>query len=229
MRRNLAGLLALLALLLLLPVAGAHADDADMLAQLRSALRSTTAQLRELQDAQVAAQAKQSELEKQNEALRQQVDSLTKQVGEQGAEGKPKAAKAEVDRAALDQAVAEFNRRLASQNETLEKWKSAYTQAAGIARAKETERSQLAGKIDGLSKRAEDCEAKNQKLFAVGNEILDRYNNMDFGDVLGAREPFIGVKRVELQNLVQDYRGKLSDQKVTPDQTPAPDQKAPTQ
>jgi chromosome segregation ATPase len=213
MHKNLVGLLALLALVLL-PVAGARADDTDMLNQLRAALRSSTAQLRELQDAQAAAQAKQTELEKQNEALRQQVDSLTKQVSEQGAGAAPKSAKPEVDRAALDQAVAEFNRRLSAQNETLEKWKSAYTEAAGIARAKEAERSQVAGKLEGLTRQAEDCEAKNQKLFSLGNEILDRYAKMDFADALGAREPFIGVKRVELENLVQDYRGKLSDQKA---------------
>lgn len=211
MNRTLLSLMALL--LVALPVA-AHAQESDMLAQLRAALRSATAQLRELQDVQAAAQAKQTELEKQNEALRQQVDTLTKQLGEQSA-GATKTAKAEPDRAALDQAVADFNRRLAAQSETLEKWKAAYSEAAGIARAKETERSQIASKVDGLTARATDCEAKNGELFKVGNEILDRYAQMDFSDALGAREPFIGFKRVELQNLVQDYRGKLTDQKVT--------------
>ena len=34
--------------------------------------------------------------------------------------------------------------------------------------------------------------------------------------VAWAREPAFGIKRVELQNLLQDYRDKLLDQKVKP-------------
>ncbi|GGF47770.1 hypothetical protein GCM10011611_62720 [Aliidongia dinghuensis] len=204
----------------ILPLAPARADG-DTETRLREALRSAISQVRSLEDQQAALQAKQAESDKQNEALRQQVDGLTKQLAE-GSGAKPASHKGE-DQAAYEQAVAEFNRKISAQNdaigkmgETLDKWKAAYNEAATVARAKEAERAQLAGKVDGLGKRAESCEAKNTALFKLGNEILDRYAGVDIGDALGASEPFIGTKRVELQNIAQDYQDKLLDQKATP-------------
>src|SRR5262249_27535298 len=122
-----------------------------------------------------------------------------------------------------EKAVAEFNRRLAEQNDaiaklgdTLEKWKAGYNEAVTVARAKEAERLKLAQEAAKLSQRATGCETKNAELFKVGNEILDRYAAVGFGDVVAIREPFLRLKRAELQNLVQDYQDKLLDQKAVP-------------
>jgi chromosome segregation ATPase len=196
-------------------LATARADD-DTEARLRDALRTATSQLRQLQDDQVTQQAREAELQKQNDTLRAQVAQLQQQNGQQpGGKG------GKLDQAALDQAVAEFNKKLAAQNAAisemngnLDKWRAAYNQAATVARAKEAERAQLATKVEGLSKDASSCTAKNGALVKVANEILDRYQRMDVGDAIGNREPFIGVERVKLQNIVQDYQDKIQDQTV---------------
>jgi chromosome segregation ATPase len=225
MAEKIIGVFALL-VLLALPGAVAAQTQSDMETQLRTALRSATTQLRQLQDDQATMQARQAEMGKQNEALRQQVETLTQQLAAQPA-GAAKAVKAEPDRAGLEQAVAEFNRKLSTQNEalrqmneTLDKWKAAYNEAATVARAKEAERAQLAAKTDGLTQQATSCEAKNAELFKIGSEILDRYAHIGVGDALGAREPFIGFERVKLQNVVQDYNGQLLDQAVEQKATP---------
>lgn len=211
MRRQI---LAFAAAVLLTALAGrgAHADD-DTETRLRDALRSAITQVRTLEDERAALQAKQAESDKQIQALQAQVDALSKGGG---------AKTAKKDEAAYDQAVAEFNRRLSAQNDAigkldgaLDKWKAAYNEAVSAARAKEAERAKLATQVGGLTQRATSCEAKNAELFKVGNEILDRYKNVDFGDVLRDREPFIGTSRVKLQNIVQDYEDKLLDQKAT--------------
>jgi predicted RNase H-like nuclease (RuvC/YqgF family) len=200
-----------------LPLGAAQAADADTETRLRDALRNAITQSRGLEDERAGLQAKLAQSEKEKDMLRQQVEALTKQVGEAAKSPAP------AQTAQFDRVVAELNRRLAAQNKTignlgtnLEKWKASYNEAAGVARAKEAERAQLAAKADGLAKQATACEAKNGDLFKIGNEILDRYAAMGFGDVLAAREPFIGFKRVELQNMVQDYQNKLRDQKVVP-------------
>jgi chromosome segregation ATPase len=204
-----------------LPFAPAHADG-DTEARLREALRSAITQVRSLEDQQAALSAKQAEDGKQNEALRLQVQALEKQLGENHDQARP-AKKNDQDQAAYQQAVAEFNQKLSAQNEaigkmgeTLDKWKAAYNEAVAVARAKETERAQLAGKVDGLARQAESCEAKNEALFKIGNEILERYATVGIGEAFGASEPFIGMKRVELQNAAQDYQDKLLDQKASP-------------
>ncbi len=195
--------------LLVAGLAGPAAAADDTEARLRDALRQAITQVRSLEDAQAALQARQSELEKDREALRQQVEALSK--------GKAAAP----DQAQGEAMAAEFNRRLAAENaqavqlnETLEKWKAAYAQAAEIARAKEAERIRLAGEVEGMGRRATGCEAKNVELFKVGNEILDHLKDIDLAEAMAAHEPFVGLKRVELQNLAQDERDKLLDQKA---------------
>ncbi|HSZ74298.1 MAG TPA: hypothetical protein VK779_05715, partial [Rhizomicrobium sp.] len=66
------------------------------------------------------------------------------------------------------------------------------------------------------------CEAKNDKLLAVGKEILDAYSKFSFNDAVFANEPFIGERRVELENLAQDYGDKLYDGKFDPRAVHAP-------
>jgi chromosome segregation ATPase len=220
MRRNILAPLALATFAALAPGL-TRAADQDTEARLREALRNAITQNRSIEDERAVLLAKQAESAKEIEALRQQVEALSKQLAEQPTA--PAAKKSTADNAAYERAVAEFNHRLAEQNETigkfgetLEKWKTAYNEAANVARAKEAERVKLAAQTNILTQRATSCESENAELFKIGTEILDRYATMDISDALAAHEPFVGFKRVELQNVVQDYQDKLLDEKVAP-------------
>jgi hypothetical protein len=48
----------------------------------------------------------------------------------------------------------------------------------------------------------------------MGSEILTRYEKFGLGEAIGAKEPFTGLTRVKLQELVQDYKDKLLNQTV---------------
>jgi hypothetical protein len=50
----------------------------------------------------------------------------------------------------------------------------------------------------------------------LSNEILTRYEKFSLGEALAAREPFIGLTRVKLENLTQDYSDKISKQQAKP-------------
>ena len=200
-------IISILALLGGLSVSVAQAADSDTDNRLREALRNAIMQQRSLEDERAVLQAKQSQIEKENETLRAQLTEAQK-----GAAGQ---------KGASAQEVSELQRRIAAQDETigqlntaLDKWRSGYNEALTVAKTKEAERAKLATDVDGLTQRATGCETKNAELFSIGNEILGRLEKVSLGDVLGAREPFIGFKRVELQNLVQDEQDKLLDQKV---------------
>jgi chromosome segregation ATPase len=73
------------------------------------------------------------------------------------------------------------------------------------------------------------CVANNDKLFAAGNEILDRYEAKGCFASVREKEPFTQNKRVQLENLVDEYRWKLEDQKlpetVTKQSAPANDRR----
>jgi chromosome segregation ATPase len=164
--------------------------------------RRATAQTRQLEDQRTASQAKLADAEKDKAALKAQVD----------------AAKADTRRLEKQhrEAVDEFNQRLTERDETLEKWKSAYEEAATVARAKDAERAKFEGEATAYKASTKSCLAKNAQLIKDGNEILKRYRGLTVGDGFVASEPVVGVGRVNAQNFLQESTDKLLDQKATP-------------
>lgn len=172
------------------------ADDAET--KMREQLRSTMLQLRSLQNEKAALQAQETANEEKVKALTAQVATRTKQA-------------ADAEKTSTDQAT-----EITKLKEALDKWKIAYQQASDVATAKETERAKLADKAAAAERRVADLERRNAALFKLGNEILRRYERFGLGDALAAKEPFTGLARVKLENLVQDLDDKLSEQKARP-------------
>ncbi|MCA6116441.1 hypothetical protein J6524_16260 [Bradyrhizobium sp. WSM 1738] len=191
-----------LVLLLAAAVYGGEARGDAEHDRLREALRSATIQARQLEDQRAASQAKLAEAEKEKAALKAQID----------------AAKAETRKLEKQhrEAVEEFNQRLTERDETLEKWKGAYEEAANVARAKDAERAKFESEATAYKASTKSCQAKNVQLVNEGKEILNRYKKLTLGGALVATEPLTGIGRVDAQNFVQDYNDKLLDQKATP-------------
>jgi chromosome segregation ATPase len=191
------------------------APEADPSAKLREQLKSTMLQLRtaqtnaaNMQAAQVAAEAKAKELEAQIVKLTKQNEELVKQANTDKAT-------AQESIASLNDKLAERDNRLVQFNEALEKWKAGYQKAAEVARTKEDERATLASEAIVLKRTIADREAKNIALFNTSNEILDRFENYALGKALSAREPFIRSTRVKVENLVQGYKDKILDNRIS--------------
>jgi len=53
------------------------------------------------------------------------------------------------------------------------------------------------------------CEAVSGKLHAFGLEMLDRHARVSVLDAARRNEPFVGIKRVELENMIEAYRDRL--------------------
>lgn len=160
---------------------------------------TTEARLRE---ALKNANARVQTLEEENAALRVKTP--------------PQAPPAQPKKASDSKAIAGLRGRLSEADAAIQKWKAAYDEAAAALRQKDAEIKKAVTETGAIKERSASCEAKNAKLFEVAKEILDRYEHIGFGDALSAKEPFVGTKRVEMQNLAQDYQDKLLDNKVTP-------------
>jgi chromosome segregation ATPase len=197
--RSRARFVLLVALALAAPVAAHAQSESD---RLREALRSATTQARALEDQRAALQAKLTATEQERDRLRKQNEAYRAQVKE-------------AEQAYRD-AVKEFNARLAERDDTLEKWKSAYGEAADVARTKEAERVKLDGEVKALMASNKSCTVKNAQLVKASNDILTQYDAMDPMRKLVVHEPLLGIMRVEHQNAVQDFRDKILDQQVKP-------------
>jgi len=95
-------------------------------------------------------------------------------------------------------------------------------------RQTELERNQLKTTLAARESVLNQCVANNDKLFATGNEILDRYENKGCFSSVREKEPFTQNKRVQLQNLVDQYRWQLEDQKLPPSASKATGSTLPT-
>jgi chromosome segregation ATPase len=58
----------------------------------------------------------------------------------------------------------------------------------------------------------QSCIANNQALAGLGRELLQRYADKGMAEVLAQNEPFLQVKRVAMENLLQGYEDKLDQQ-----------------
>ncbi|MGN1288561.1 MULTISPECIES: hypothetical protein [Bradyrhizobium] len=170
--------------------------------RLREALRSATAQTRALEDQRTAMQAKIADADREKAAAKKEVDDLKAQLKKADKEHR--------------EAVDEFNQRLAERDETLEKWKSAYEEAATVARTKDAERAKFEGEATAYKASTKSCIAKNTQLVKAGKEMVQRYKDLTIGEIVVSREPMIQQRRVEIQNQLQESQDKFLDQKVNP-------------
>lgn len=189
----------------------AFAQQTDVDARLREALKNTTLQLR-------AAQTEAGEMRLAKELLEQDKAGLEKKVETLVKQGVADQEAAEQTRTELRSLVDRQDGKIVSLDNALGKWKAAYEKAANLAREKEAERAKLATTGIELQRRVDDAVRKNLEMHKIGSEILNRYESFGLGTALTAREPFTGVMRVKLQNLVQDYADALTDQRIEPAQ-----------
>jgi chromosome segregation ATPase len=199
-------LLAIVGLsLLVLPELRAN-EPSPAEARLREGLKNTMLQLRAAETERAALQAAQAQAAEEKKALEARVEAMTKQsVSDQDAITE------------LREKIADGRAEITRLNESLEKWKKSHGEVTGVAQKKESERAAAASRVIVLERQVADQQRKNAEMFKIGNEILTRYERFGLGHALTAREPFVGITRVKLQNLVQDYGDKLADQKIKPE------------
>jgi chromosome segregation ATPase len=188
--------LAIFSLLFWLSSGSRTVADTASEAKLREALRNTMLQLRGAQSDRAALQASQAENEEKLKKLTAQLEGLNKQV------------------AAAEKTAADQQAQLAKFKEALQSWEAAYKQAVEIANAKEAARAKLANDVIDLKHRVADQQSRNAAMFRTASEILTRYEHFGLGEALAAREPFVGITRVKLENLVQGYEDKLADERI---------------
>jgi chromosome segregation ATPase len=68
----------------------------------------------------------------------------------------------------------------------------------------------LAGKGEDLKL----CRAHNGSLYTLGREMMQKYHDKSCQDALAQAEPFTGLKRIEVENLMETWRDQLDRDKL---------------
>ena len=178
-------------------------------ARLRDALRTSTQQLRALEDERAHWQATEAAQKKEIESLKAELAAQNQKLRSQGASSEAKRQLAE---------QAEANQKL---TESLTQCQTAARETEDANRSKDAQREQLAAKqaaqVTLATNRANACEEKNGRMYKLSHELVQRCEKWSLGDTLMSPfEPFTGLRRVKLENLSQEFEDKLLDEKVQP-------------
>lgn len=76
-------------------------------------------------------------------------------------------------------------------------------------RAMEAENKRLLADLGGEKQQRQACLGRVQELRRLGGEVLGLYEKKSCLESSLQREPFTGLKRVEIENVVEDLRDKL--------------------
>jgi chromosome segregation ATPase len=188
-------------------------------ADLQAKVDALTAQLKSANEQAIADKATSdkaiADLKQGNQDLvTEMVDTLTIQINLLNKAGTD-------DKSTLEKSIADMKTKnpdltkaLDTYSSDIQLWKTGYDQYVQFANQTEAAREKLAAQAIMLQRLVDDRERKNLDLYNTAQEILTRYEQYGLGEALLAKEPFIGVTKVKLQELVQDYKDKLLSEKI---------------
>lgn len=187
----------------------ALADEQANEDRLRDALRQSVTEMRAAQDQAAQAQADLAKANADKAAIQTQLDAANTKLAESA--GKPVARPA--DSLALQNALRAAQAQGASLQQQNAKLQGSYQTVAEIARAKDSESRQAQAALTARGTALETCKTTNTKLIDVAEQILHLYQSQGFRSVLlRSYEPMVGMEKVKLENMVQDYDDKIHDQ-----------------
>ena len=167
-------------------------------------------QIRRLQQVQRKTEQEKATLQLEKSAVEEQLKASTEKAQdlEKTAQRSTSLAKQKTAQiTGLETQMSELKARLAESEKRVAQ--SAESQQKSLA-----EISRLQTQLAKLNKDLAASEAKNLQLYKYSVELMDRYQNKGVWTSVAQMEPFTGLKRVEIENLLDEYRDKLDAQKV---------------
>jgi chromosome segregation ATPase len=136
------------------------------------------------------------------------------------AEGSLKRVKAEFGKSSSDlkktkEALAETETQLTQTKTELEALQEQYKQALADLSFNEQQRKSQIESVALNNKLLNACTEKNQLLYAHSKSLIDIYETPSIYDSVMRKEPFFQLKRVELENILQNKLEEISDAKVS--------------
>jgi chromosome segregation ATPase len=168
-------------------------------------------QLQQLGSERTALQAENARMKKELAELTKERDSL--KSGRAALDQRMKASEAAVARTVQDKQSAdgEVEKLKARMQELITRFRETATTLKDVEGERATFKQSLSTRDTELT----ECVNRNQALYKLNGEILTRLEGQGMFSRVASAEPFTKLKRVELENLIDDYKYRAEDQKVT--------------
>lgn len=119
------------------------------------------------------------------------------------------------EKTALTEKLTQTESTLVTTEKNLADLNAQYKQAQEDLKFNDNQRKTLSGNLAQTTKSLNQCVEKNGKLHQFGSDLVKIYDNPSSYEAAMRKEPFFQLKRVELENLLQEQQDKLDEEKVT--------------
>jgi chromosome segregation ATPase len=167
-------------------------------------------------------------LRSERDTLKIQLDTDTKKLTDDINKLKQEKAGAELVGSRLNSELSVLKQNNESLTSRLEKTNAKLLEVIEKYKVLNQEKNTLNAKHDALEDdqrqtktELQSCEGKNLKLFEATRSLLKNYEDKDVLETFLHNEPFLQLKSVEMEAIVQEYEDKLRSGKYQQDKKPA--------
>lgn len=165
----------------------------QQLAAEKTSLQSQIAQQKKDLD---AAKADLAAMTKERDALKTHVSGTTSSI-----------AQANAAKQAAEQSLEKYKQSL---NELVVRFRETATNLRAAEGDRDTSRKDLTASSEAFDR----CAESNVQLSDISREVLDRYDHVGLFTKVGAAQPFSGITRNRIDNLVVEYRARVDALRV---------------
>lgn len=183
----------------------------------RELLRRAQAAQKQAEDAKAVLEQEKAKAEADAKAAKAQAAKVSGAVARE----RKRAAdlQADLDNAARERAVLQKDKEAQTvrSTEAEGKLKSALAELARTRDTLAATEKELAAVRQVASQQSRSiriCEDKNLKLYGVATEVMAKYRDQGFWDAVKRKEPFTGLRQVEVENLLEEFRDRADEARV---------------
>lgn len=221
---RISGLLILLLLASTIPASNAWSEDSRVSRE-REALRRAQQLVLQLRQEKTALEVKLAGFAQEKATLAQEKEKLADEIDGAQNRAQSESAKRRQLQVALD-AMTQEKQALQTQKNELDRRLGELTARQtstenDLARSQE-QKKQTESTLQTRDRQIASCEDKNIKLYQYGRDLITQCRDRSATDAVLRLEPFIRIKRVQIENLLEEYRDKLDAQKSLPASSASP-------
>jgi len=168
-------------------------------------------QLQQLATERTAMQAENAKLKKDLDDMRKERDVLKN--AQKAGDARAKAAAAEL--AAVTAQRASTDQELKQNREKTEQLIAKFRETIQTLRETEADRTTAKETLATRDSELKVCIDRNLALYNLNDEVLTHFADQSVWSRLATAEPFTRLKRTQLENLIDGYRDRAQDQRVT--------------
>jgi chromosome segregation ATPase len=91
---------------------------------------------------------------------------------------------------------------------------------AEVTAERERVESELRNTLDAVHRELDRCESHNARLYVIAEELVEKYKNKGVMTSILQEEPFTQIEKVEMENLLQEYKDKIETQRLSKGKEP---------